>query len=205
MNQRFSLVLFLLILLSVGARAQTKKYRVDPVVEAVVKHQEGASTIQVLLLGHEPIELDLTQPGSNVFQIKTADYNFDGFKDFAFVSVESTTGSMAYDVFLYHPADKSFEALEAPGGVCEGLSNVRLSIADKTLKSTCKSGSKPSQDIFKWTGQFSLELERSVNNSADAQREKATEKTEYKMEKQEEKVDRKEQRQSEKEDREDED
>ncbi|MEO6833462.1 MAG: hypothetical protein ABI378_12835, partial [Chitinophagaceae bacterium] len=168
-----------------------------------VKHQEGASTIQVLLVGQEPIELDLTQPGSNVFQIKTADYNFDGFKDFAFVSVDATTGSQTYDIFLYNSAERSFEALEAPTGVCDGLHNVRLSIADKTLKSTCKSGTKSSQDIYKWTSQFALELEKSIDNSTEAQSEKAADKADLKKEMQEEKVDKKEQRQSEEVDKKD--
>lgn len=205
MMQRFSLVFLVMMVDSVFAQAQMKKYRVDQATEATVKHKEGAPTIQVLMLGQEPIELDLTQPGENIFQIKTADYNFDGFKDFAFVSIDATTGSQTYDIFLYNNIEKSFEALEAPAGVCEGLHNVRLSLADKTLKSTCKSGTKTSSDIYKWTSQFALELVKSVDNSAETQKEKAAEKAESKKEKLEEKADKKEQRKAEKEEQDEDD
>lgn len=181
--------------------AQSKKYKVDAQTEALVQHRDGAATLQVLLVGQEPIELDLTQPGTNTFQIKTADYNFDGFKDFAFVSTDPTTGSQAYDIFLYYPEDRSFDGLEAPPGVCEGWNNVRLFIADKTLKNTCKTAGKSSSDLFKWVSQFSLEPVKSIDNTQEAQQERAAQKAALKTDKQEDKAEQKQQQQDQRQDR----
>ncbi|MBS1643895.1 MAG: hypothetical protein JST36_02565 [Bacteroidetes bacterium] len=189
------------LLCTITLSAQTKKYRVDALTEVQVQHRPGAGTIQVVQMGQEPIELDLTQPGTNTFQIKTADYNFDGFKDFAFVSTDPATGSQAYDIFLFYPEDRSFESLEAPPGVCEGWNNVRLSIADKTLKNTCKTGGKTSSDLFKWTSQFSLEHLKSTDNTQEAQQERTAQKAELKADKQEEKAEQKQQQQDRRQDR----
>ena len=178
---------------TVAASAQTKKYQIAAGLTAQVTHNPGAATIEVAMPGVELISLDLTQPATNTFLIKTIDYNFDGFKDFAFVSVNQTTGTQVYEIFLYHSADKSFEALEIPGGVCEQFGNVRLSAGDKTLRSSCKSGAKSSQDIYKWSGTYSLELLSSKDNSADAQQEMAEDKADKKADKAGQREDRRDQ------------
>ena len=181
-----SLFLSLAVLLSTMAvQAQVKKYLITAGLQASVSHAEGSPTVQVLIPGVETIELDLSQPVSPTYQIKTADYNFDGQKDFAFVAVNQTSGTQVYDIFIYHPDDKSFEALETPGGVCERFGNVRLTAADKTLRSSCKSGKKSSTDIFKWNNAYALELVQSTDNSAEAQQEDTEMKSEQKTEKEE--------------------
>ncbi len=88
-----------------------------------------------------------------------------------------------FDIFLYHPEDKTFEALEAEGGACEGLSNVRVTAADKTLKASCKGAARSSTDIYRWDTPYTLVLVKSIDNSADAAAEKAAEKADLKTEK----------------------
>lgn len=171
--------------LCLHAAAQTKKYQITSGLTATVNHAEGSKVIQVLLPGVETIELDLSQTATNVFLIKTADYNFDGFKDFAFTSKDASnpTAPVVYDIYLYNSKEKTFEAPENPGGVCGQFSNIRLNAADKTLRSACKSGTKTSIDIFRWVTPFSLELTKSTDNSAEVQQEAAEEKAEKKAEK----------------------
>jgi hypothetical protein len=199
------------ILSTINVQAQVKKYLIIPGVQASINHAAGSPTVQVLIPGVETIELDLSQPISATYQIKTADYNFDGQKDFAFVAVNQISGTQIYDIFIYRPDDKSFEALELPGGVCERFGNVRLTAADKTLRSSCKSGTKSSTDIFKWGNAYALELIQSTDNSAEAQQEAAEMKSEQKTEKEEtrkdvreEKTERKKERKEAKEDEDDE-
>ncbi len=175
----------LVLALSMSAMAQTKKLQITPGLAATISHAVGSKTVQVLIPGVEAIELDLTQNGSNAFLIKTADYNFDGAKDFAFTSKDAANPAAptVYDIFLYNPQEKTFEAPENPGGVCGVFSNVRLNAADKTLRSSCKSGTKTSVDIFRWVTPFSLELTKSTDNSAEAQQEVAEDKADKKAEK----------------------
>ncbi len=177
-----------------SASAQTKKLTITTGLQATINHAEGSKTVEVLIPGVETIDLDLTQPGNTAFQIKTADYNFDGYKDFALVGPASATGVQVYDIFLYHPADKTFEALEWSGGVCEAPGNVRLNAADKTLKSSCKTAGKSSADIFKWVTPFTLELTKSIDNSADAQQDAADAKRDKKADKAEQQQDKREER-----------
>lgn len=177
------LLLIALLCAAASLSAQTKKLTIATGLQATINHAEGSKTVQVLLPGVETIELDLTQPGATAFQIKAADYNFDGYKDFAFVGLNVATGIQVYDIFLYHPADKSFEALEYTGGVCEALGNVRLNAGDKTLRSSCKANGKTSTDVFRWTTPFAIELTKSIDNSAEKQQETAEEKAEKKAEK----------------------
>jgi hypothetical protein len=178
---------FLAVALCVNAGfAQTKKLAISPSISATIQHAPGARTVQVLIPGVEVIELDLTQPGDAVFIIKTADYNFDGYKDFAFTSRDAAVPAAPtrYDIFLYHAEEKTFEPLEAEGGVCEGLSNVRVSVADKSLRSSCRAGTpKSSTDIYRWDSPFSLTLVKSIDNSAETMTEKAEEKADLKAEK----------------------
>ncbi len=177
--------LLLLAAIAGGAAAQTKKLAITPALSANINHVLGTNTVQVLIPGVETIELELTQSTNNTFTIKTADYNFDGNKDFAFAGRDplNPAAPSVYDIYLYNPQDKTFEAPENPGGACGQFSNVRLNAADKTLRSSCKSGSKMSVDIFKWVTPFSLELTKSTDNSAEAQGEAAEEKAEQKTEK----------------------
>jgi hypothetical protein len=198
---KFSLLSLAILLIAVSMQAQTKKIQIAPGLSASIQHVPGSPGVQVLIPGVETIELDLSQPLANSYQIKAADYNFDGHKDFAFVGINAAGGTQIYDIFLYHPADKSYEALEVPGGICERFGNVRLTVADKTLRSSCRSGGKSSMDIFKWVGPYNLELLKSKDNSTDAQQEAAELKAEQKAEKEdvrkdvrEEKLDRKKER-----------
>lgn len=202
--------MFLSLGLGLSAAAQTKKITIAPGVTANVVHEPGASVVKVLIPGVEEIELELTQPAANTFMIKTADYNGDGFKDFAFTSKDPIPGSpVLYDIYLYHPMEKVFETLELPEAVCQHFSNVRVNAADKTLRSTCRAGTKSSMDIFRWADAYSLELVKSVDNSAEAQQEAAEEKADVKAAKAEKrkdmKEDRTEQRKAKKEELEEED
>lgn len=167
------------------ASAQTKKLAITPTLSATVQHAPGASTVQVLIPGVEVIELDLTQPGDAAFVIKTADYNLDGCKDFAFTSRDAAVPAapLRYDIFLYHPEEKTFEALEVDGGVCESLTAVRVSAADKTLRVSCRAGTpKSSTDIYRWDSPYTLTLLKSIDNSADAAADLAEEKADAKAE-----------------------
>lgn len=176
--------------LCTGAAAQTKKLAVAPGVSANIVHEPGSAIVKVLIPGVEEIELELTQSASNTFLIKSADYNGDGFKDFAMTSKDATPGAPTlYDIYLYHPLEKTFEALELPEGVCQHFSNVRLNAADRTLRSSCRSGTKSSMDIFRWADAFTLVLTKSVDNSAEAQQEVAEEKADQKAEKAEQRKD----------------
>lgn len=177
------LLILAAFLYAISAGAQTRKYLITTGLSATVTHNPGKPTVEVALPGVELITLDLTQPVTNTFQIKTTDFNFDGFRDFAFVGVNVAGGTQVYDIYLYHPADKTFEALDVPGGVCEAFGNVRLNAGEKTLRSSCRSGAKSSLDIYKWSGPFSLELVKSVDNSTEAQTEQAEDKADRKAEK----------------------
>lgn len=205
------LLALLLLCLAQPAFAQTKKYLIKPGLQATVKHAEGSNTVQVLLPGVDVIELDLSQPAGRTFLIKTADYNFDGYKDFAFTSRDPADmmAPTVFDIYLYHPDEQSFEAPENPGGVCGQFSNIRLNAADKTLRASCRSGNKSSTDVFRWVTPFSLELVSSVDNSAEAQQERAEEKADKKADKQDARRDareeRNEKRQQKREDRDDDD
>lgn len=189
--------------------AQTKKLQIAPGLTANINHIQGSKTVQVLIPGVEAIDLDLTQSPANTFLIKTADYNFDGFKDFAFTSKDpaNPTAPTVYDIFIYNPQDKTFEAPENPGGVCGVFANIRLNAGDKTLRSSCRSGNKVSTDIFRWVTPQSLELTKSVDNSMEAQQDMAEEKAEKKQEKadtrQEAKEDRADERQNKRDQRKD--
>jgi hypothetical protein len=163
--------------------AQNKKIPVAPGITASVNHQPGSPTIQVLIPGVETIELDLNGPVAETYQIKVLDFNFDGQKDFAFVAVNQSTGMQPYDIFLYRPAEKTFEALEVPGGVCERFANVRLNASEKTLRSSCKAGTKTSLDTYVWKDQFTLELKSSVDHSLEAQEDAADQSADEKAEK----------------------
>lgn len=165
--------------------AQTKKLAITPTLSANINHAQGSNTVQVLIPGVEAIELDIAQSAGNTFVIKTADYNFDGCKDFALAGRDplNPAAPLVYDIYLYNPQEKAFEAVENPGGACGQFSNVRLAAADKTLRSSCKSGNKTSVDIFKWVTPFSLELTKSTDNSTEAQGDAAEEKAEKKAEK----------------------
>jgi hypothetical protein len=163
--------------------------------------------------GVEAIDLELTQPVENTFLIKTADYNFDGFKDFAFTSKDAANPAAptVYDIYIYNPQEKTFEAPENPGGVCGQFGNIRLNAADKTLRSSCRSGNKTSVDIFRWVTANTLELTKSTDNSLEAQQDVAEEKAEQKAEKadqrkevREEKADRRKEKKDEREDKDDE-
>ncbi len=185
----------LLASICTGAAAQTKKITVAPGVSANIVHEPGSNVVKVLVPGVEEMELELTQPGSNTFLIKTADYNGDGFKDFAMTSKDAMPGSpTVYDIYLYHPLEKSFEALELPEAVCQHFSNVRVNPADRTLRSSCRAGNKSSMDIFRWADNFSLELVKSVDNSTEAQQEAAEEKADKKADKTEQRKDAREDR-----------
>jgi hypothetical protein len=204
---KLSLLSLAIVLSAFSLQAQTKKIQIAPGLAANVQHVPGSPGVQVLIPGVETIELDLSMPLAGSYLIQTADYNFDGQKDFAFVGVNVAGGTQVYDIFLYHPADKSFEALDVPGGICERFGNVRLNAADKTLRSSCRSGTKSSMDIFRWANPFALELVSSKDNSTDAQQEAAELKAEQKAEKQdvrkevrEDKLDRKKERKEERED-----
>lgn len=151
---------------------------------ATVKHEEGSKIVQVVMPGVEVIELELSQPPANLFQIKAADYNFDGYKDFAFVSMNQASGIQAYDIFLYHEDAKTFEQLDVPDGVCESFGNVRLTPSTMTFKSSCRGGNaKSSVDTYRWSSPFNLELVSSKDNTMEAQQEAAAEKAEKKAEK----------------------
>jgi hypothetical protein len=179
------LLTLLLLSLALPAVAQTKKYLIKPGLQATVKHAEGSHIVQVLLPGVDVIELDVSQPPSHSFLIKAADYNFDGYKDFALTSRDPADmmAPTVFDIYLYNPEEQSFEAPENPGGVCGQFSNIRLNAAEKTLRSSCRSGNKSSTDVFRWVTPFSLELASSVDNSADAQQERAEEKADRKADK----------------------
>jgi len=198
---KFPLLSLAVVLSAFSLQAQTKKIQIAPGLSASIQHVPGSPGIQVLIPGVETIELDLSQPLAGSYVIKAADYNFDGQKDFAFVGVNAAGGTQVYDIFLYHPADKSFEALDVPGGICERFGNVRLIPVDKTLRSSCRSGAKSSMDIFRWVSPYAMELVKSTDNSTDAQQEAAELKAEQKVEKQdvrkevrEDKLDRKKER-----------
>lgn len=180
---RTFLLLAIALFAGFNSFAQSKKIPIAPGLTASVNHQPGSPTIQVLIPGVETIELDLNQPVSETYQIKVQDFNFDGQKDFAFVAVNQATGMQPYDIFLYHPAEKSFEALEVPGGVCERFANVRLNVSEKTLRSSCKAGTKTSLDTYVWTSQFVLELKGSVDHSLEAQEDAADQTADEKAEK----------------------
>lgn len=74
-----------------SAFSQTKKLIIATGLQASISHTEGSKTVQVLMPGVEAIELELSQPPGTNFQIRTADYNFDGYKDFAFVGTNAST------------------------------------------------------------------------------------------------------------------
>lgn len=187
-NLRMQTSLKTIVLLSVlslpgaGAYAQAKKYTIAPGLIAEVAHIQGSIAVTVKIPGVEQIDVDISQPADGIYQIKTADYNFDGFKDFAFVGTNGTTGMHVYDIFLYHPADRTFESLEVSDGACEVFGNVRTNPAEKTLRSSCKSGKKSSLDVYKWADAFTLQLVKSTDNSADAQADAAEEKATNKEE-----------------------
>ena len=196
-------------LVSTAAAGQSKKLLIAHGLQATINHSAGSRTVQVLIPGVEIIELDLEQPVQPAYQIRTADYNYDGFRDFAFVAVNQASGTQGYEIFLYHPEDKSFEALDVPDGICGRFGNVRLSAGNRTLKSSCRSGGKSSTDIYKWSSPFSLELVSSKDNTAETLGEAAEEKAELKAEKagqrKEIRDERLEQRKEKREEREDED
>jgi hypothetical protein len=172
------------------AFAQSKKLLITPTLSASIQHAPGAATVDVLIPGVETISLDLTQPGDATFLIKTADYNADGYKDFAFTSKAEPTTPTRYDIFLYHPEEKTFEAVELPGdGVCENLTNVRATAADKTLRVSCPGAGKTSTDIYRWETPYSLTLVKSTDNSAETAAERAAEKADAKAEKSEQRKD----------------
>lgn len=187
------LVPCLFILGTIQSAAQSKKYAIAPGLSAEIAHTQGSKALSVKLSGVETIELDLTQPADGVFQIKSADYNFDGFKDFAFTEVANPGAIHPYDIYLYHPLEKTFELLERPDGACEFLGNVRINKQDKTLRSSCRSGTKTSMDIFSWADSYSLNLMKSVDHGDEAQAIEAEVKAAQKEEKAEE---RKEKRKS---------
>lgn len=175
-------VLLLASFISFAAFAQTKRLAITPTLSATIQHASGAPTVDVLIPGVETITLDLTQPATATFLIKSADYNFDGYRDFAFTSKDAAAPTR-YDIFLYHPEEKTFEALEAEGGVCESLTNVRVSAADKTLRLSCRAGTpKSSTDIYRWDSPYTLTLVKSIDNSADTTAELAEEKADAKAE-----------------------
>lgn len=188
------LLLAAAILPAIYVQAQTKKVQITTGIAAQIKHTPGAAMVQVLIPGVEMIELDLSQPLSESYQIKTADYNFDGYKDFAFVAVNQATGMQPYDIYLYRPEEKSFEVLEVPAGICERFSNVRINAADKSLRSSCKAGVKSSLDTYVWTAPFQLELRGSVDHSMEAQQDAAEEKADEKAEKDEQRANVREER-----------
>jgi hypothetical protein len=198
------------ILLATAAFGQNKKYNVAPDVVANVKHEQGSKIFQVLMAGVEVLELELTQPADAVYQIKTADYNFDGFKDFAFTSVAPVSGIHIFEIFLYHDDANTFEALEVPNGICETFGNVRVMPGTREMKSSCRTGSvKTSSDTYRWTGRYDLELVGSKDNTGETLKEIADEKDEKKLEKkeqlQEKREDLKQRKQEKKEEREDDD
>lgn len=171
-------------LLSSSASAQTKKLLITPSLSATIQHAPGTATVDVLIPGVETITLDLTQAGDAAFLIKTADYNGDGYKDFAFTSKAEPAAPTRYDLFLYHPDEKTFEAIELPGdGVCESLTNVRTSAADKTFRVSCPGAGKTSTDIYRWETPYTLSLVKSTDNSADAAANRAAEKADAKADK----------------------
>jgi hypothetical protein len=180
-----SLLTILFAGLALGASAQTKKLQITNGLAATISHAQGSKTVQLLIPGVEAIDLDLTQSPGNTFLIKTADYNFDGYKDFALTSKDASNPAAptVYDIYIYNPQDKTFEAPENPGGVCGQFSNIRLNAGDKTLRSSCRTGNKTSLDIFRWVTPFSLELTKSTDNSQEAQQEASEEKAEKKQEK----------------------
>ena len=200
-------ILLLAVLSISAASAQTKKYQVATGISAQISHAPNTATVEVAMPGVELISLDLAQPVAPTYLIKTNDYNFDGYKDFALVAVNQATGNQLYDIYLYHPADKTFETLEVPGGVCDRFGNVRISAGDKTLRSSCRAVSKSSMDIFKYTDPFSLELVKSTDNSretlqevAEEKAEKKADKSDVRKEKREELQDRKKEKKEERED-----
>jgi hypothetical protein len=74
--------------------------------------------------------------------------------------------------------------LEAEGGVCEGLSNVRVTAADKSLRASCRAGTpKSSTDIYRWDTPYSLRLVKSIGNSAETMAEQRENAADLKAEK----------------------
>jgi hypothetical protein len=188
-------LLYCLLLCSYGtiSLAQSRKFVVAEGITAQIGHSQGNSTVDISIPGMDKMSLDLTQPGDGIFQIKTNDYNFDGYKDFAFVSTNPAPGSIpVYDIYLYHPLEGGFETLEVPDGICDAFGNVRIGSADKTLRSSCHNGIKTSQDIYKWADAFTLVLVNSIDNSTDTQADQSEEKEERKAEKAEQLKDKRE-------------
>ena len=161
----------LLAALPFFAEAQTKNILIATGLKATVFIDNASSEAKILMAGMDTLALPLAE--SNAPRaIKTSDYNFDGFKDLAVTTAGTQPGAVLYDLFLYHPAEKTFEPLETgEGSRCDAFTNVKLLRAENAISVTCRAeGGKPMADIFRWETPFSLTYLRSTGADPDAEK-----------------------------------
>lgn len=163
-------LIVLLLSLPFVAKAQTKNLLIATGLKASVMIDNNTNEAKVLMAGMDTLALSLTE-SSAPRAIKAADYNYDGFKDLAVTTAGTQPGEVRYDIFLYHPAEKTFEPLEpGEGSRCDALTNIKLLRAENAISITCRAGGKPMADVYRWEDAFTLAYVRSTGADPDAEK-----------------------------------
>nr|WP_315221164.1 hypothetical protein [uncultured Flavobacterium sp.] len=97
------------------------------------------------------LEESLTEKETN-FIIE--DYNFDGFKDFAFYRLDDGMGVYSiYQIFIYNHKNQTFAKLKISSNCdpkCDEFCDVQINKKQKTFESSCRGGAQWHTDVWKF-------------------------------------------------------
>lgn len=132
-------------------------FTVEPGVSVTVKQPDlNSLTVRVGKGGKaQTLSVPFDDAGGQPF-LQVVDYNFDGYKDLAWVLPMGMVNEMT-EIFLYDPAHKEFVPLQLPAtegkpqANCDPLSTVTVDAAQKTLASSCRGGPIWTADTYRYT------------------------------------------------------
>ncbi|ASL46471.1 hypothetical protein bAD24_III03730 [Burkholderia sp. AD24] len=178
---RSTVQLLLCVLCCLGSPAMADNEFAGPVTFAVgdgvtakaVQIDDSHIGISVLPGGATTrFEIDSEGDGGTDPHFETADYNFDGHRDLAFVTQYGMVNE-SYRIFLYDVAARRFVELRIPAGKnqptgnCGGLTGVSVKAAERTLYSACRSGPIWYTDAYRFDTAGKLYLYQSSADITD--------------------------------------
>lgn len=86
--------------------------------------------------------------------LEVADYNFDGYQDFACYRTDDGMGVYTiYQIFLYERINEQFKLLQIPSVYnpnCDEFCDIKIDKKNKTMQSSCRAGARWHVDIWKF-------------------------------------------------------
>ncbi|WP_316795495.1 XAC2610-related protein [Pedobacter agri] len=103
---------------------------------------------------HRLTQLDKSQAR----RVEIKDYNFDGVDDISFETARGGGPNHSFDVFIYNPANKTFNKLVEPATGCGGFENLKVDQINKRLVTICKKETRETSFSYKFNPSGNLLL-----------------------------------------------